>query len=124
MPNHEQRMIDAAHAYVRALNAADLDAIVALYAENASVEDPVGSPPRVGRAAIREFYAASLAMQLLVKLEGEVRATGRVCAFPFSVSLNYNGRATTIRPIDVFEFDDAGLIRSMRAYFGPTNIHH
>lgn len=29
--------------------------IAALYAENATLEDPVGSEPRVGKAAITEF---------------------------------------------------------------------
>ena len=28
----------------------------------------------------------------------------------------------TIQVIDVFEFDDAGKIASMRAYWGPENI--
>jgi ketosteroid isomerase-like protein len=43
-------MTAAVHAYVAALNAGDLDAIVALYADDASVEDPVGStsPPLQG----------------------------------------------------------------------------
>lgn len=124
LSDHERRMIDTVHAYVRALNDADIDAIVALYAEDASVEDPVGSPPKVGHAAIREFYAGSIAMQLTVTLEGEVRVVGNTCAFPFNVSLTYNGRPTVIRPIDIFEFDDAGHITSMHAYFGPPNISH
>lgn len=38
------------HAYVAALNAGDLEAIVALYADDASVEDPVGS--EIGRAHV------------------------------------------------------------------------
>ena len=40
-----ETMEAAVHAYVRALNASDLDAIVALYAEDATVEDPVGTEP-------------------------------------------------------------------------------
>lgn len=121
--NLQQQMIDTVHAYVRALNAADLDAIVGLYAEDGTVEDPVGSSPKVGRMAIREFYAASTAMNLVVVLEGEIRVTDHACAFPFSVSLVHQGQLTKIRPIDVFEFDGAGLISSMRAYFGAPNIH-
>ncbi|QEE26273.1 steroid delta-isomerase [Rhodanobacter glycinis] len=117
-------MTDVVHAYVRALNGADLDAIMALYAEDATVEDPVGSPPKVGSAAIRAFYAASTAMKLDVALEGEIRVTDRVCAFAFRVSLAHEGRTTTIRPIDVFEFDADGRIQRMRAYFGAPNIHH
>ena len=49
-------------AYVRALNAADLDTIVSLYAEDALVEDPVVSTPKSGLEEIRAFYAGSLRM--------------------------------------------------------------
>jgi steroid delta-isomerase len=119
----QQKMIAAVHAYVRALNAGDLDAIVALYAEDATVEDPVASPLKRGRAAIRDFYAASTALRLEVALEGEIRVAGRECAFAFSVSFTHEGQPTTIRPIDTFEFDEAGRILRMRAYFGAPNIH-
>lgn len=122
MPTPEQ-MEAAVHAYVRALNDADLDAIVALYADDAVVEDPVGSPPRVGREAIRAFYAGSVALKLQVALEGPVRVAGQEAAFAFSVRFVHEGRPTTIRPIDVFRFDDAGRVLSMRAFFGSANIH-
>ncbi len=122
--NVQQQMIDTVHAYVSALNAGDLDAIVTLYAEDGTVEDPVGSPPKVGHAAIRDFYAITASMKISIALEGEVRVAARTCAFAFSVSFTYEGRPTTIRPIDVFEFDAVGRISSMRAYFGAPNIHH
>ena len=120
----QQPMVDTVHAYVRALNASDLNAIAALYAEDGTVEDPAGSPPKVGRAAIREFYAVSTSLQLVVELEGEIRVAEHACAFAFSVRVTHKGQLTTIRPIDVFEFDAAGRISSMRAYFGAPNIHH
>lgn len=116
-------MTAAVHAYVAALNAGDLDAIVALYADDASVEDPVGSKPLVGIEAIRAFYARSTAIALQVTLDGEVRVAGNECAFPFSVSFVHEGRRTTIRPIDTFRFDEAVRIVQMRAFFGPGNIY-
>jgi steroid delta-isomerase len=112
----------AVHRYLRALNESDLEAIVALYADDAVVEDPVGSEPRRGLAAIRSFYARSLAFQLDVALEGQVRVAGREAAFAFRVSFVHEGRATTIRPIDLFAFDAAGRVLSMRAFFGTGNI--
>ncbi|MEP6964671.1 MAG: nuclear transport factor 2 family protein [Polaromonas sp.] len=118
-PEHMQAAVEA---YVRALNAADLDTIVALYADDALVEDPVGSTPKRGLAEIRAFYAGSLSMKLEVALEGPVRAVAGEAAFAFSVSFEVSGRRTTIRPIDLFRFDDAGRIVHMRAFFGPANI--
>lgn len=112
----------AVHEYVRALNASDLEAVVALYADDAVVEDPVGSTPCVGREAIRAFYAGSVALKLSVVLEGQVRVAGHEAAFAFSVALIHEGRPTVIRPIDVFRFDAAGKVVSMRAFFGAANI--
>lgn len=120
MPSIETMQV-AVHRYIRALNASDLDAIVALYAPDAVVEDPVGSVPYRGHAAIRAFYAGSLALKLQVQLEGEVRATANVAAFAFRVSFVWNGQATTISPIDVFHFNEQGLISQMQAVFGPAN---
>lgn len=117
-----ERMQAVVHAYVAALNAADLDALVALFAPDATVEDPVGSPPHVGHAAIRAFYAGSVALGLDVALEGDVRAVANEAAFAFRVGLTMNGQALTIRPIDVFRFNDAGQVVSMRAFFGPANM--
>ena len=119
-PEHMQA---AVQAYIRALNAADLDAIAALYADDAVVEDPVGSPPKRGLAEIRAFYAGSLQMKLQVELEGEIRTVGNEAAFAFSVSFDVQGQRTTIRPIDLFRFDAAGRITEMRAFFGAANIH-
>lgn len=111
----------AVHRYIRTLNESDLEGIVALYAPDAVVEDPVGSPPHCGHAAIRAFYAGSVALGLQVQLEGEIRATANVAAFAFRVSFVWNGQATTISPIDVFRFNEQGLITEMRAIFGPAN---
>lgn len=117
-----EAMRAAVQAYLDALNAGDLDAIVALYADDAVVEDPVGSVPRRGLAKIRAFYASSLGLKLQVGLEGQIRAVAGEAAFAFSVSFELNGQRTTIRPIDVMRFDADGRIAQMRAFFGPGNI--
>ncbi len=118
-PEHMQA---AVRAYIAALNAGDINAIVALYAEDATVEDPVGSTPQRGLAQIRTFYSASLSMALQVVLDGEIRAVANEAAFAFSVSLVMEGKRITIRPIDVMRFDAQGRITSMRAFFGNHNI--
>lgn len=123
MPSPQQ-MEAAVHEYLRALNASDLDAVVALFADDATVEDPVGTPPKRGIAEIRAFYVGSVALKLSLALEGQVRVAGSEAVFPFSVSFSYQGQPTTIRPIDVFRFNEAGKIVSMRAFFGPANTSH
>ena len=121
--NTFEHMSAMVQRYVVALNASDLEGIVALYAADATVEDPVGSEPRRGLDAIRAFYAKALQLPLRVELQGEVRAVANEAAFAFTVSFEHQGRRTTIAPIDHFRFDAAGKIVSMRALFGPQNMH-
>lgn len=108
--------------YLRALESGDVEAIVSLYAEDATVEDPVGSTPVVGHDAIRAFYAKAQDMFPRTKLDGAVRVAGRECAFAFAVTVTYQGQRITIHPIDTFRFDEQGRITQMRAYFGAENI--
>lgn len=121
--NTAEHMTAVVHRYVEALNASDLEGIVALYADDATVEDPVGSSVQNGIEAIRAFYANSLKLSLQVELTGEVRAVANEAAFAFTVSFEYQGRKTLIAPIDHFRFNDAGKLVSMRAFFGQQNIH-
>lgn len=120
--NTVEHMTAVVHRYVDALNTSDLDSIVALYADDATVEDPVGSEPQRGIAAIRAFYANSLKLPLQVVLHGEVRAAADEAAFAFTVSFEYQGRKTTVAPIDFFRFNESGKVVSMRALFGEKNI--
>ena len=121
--NTAEHMTEVVQRYVAALNASDLDGIVALYADDATVEDPVGTEPKRGIEAIRAFYEESVKLPLTVALTGEVRAAANEAAFAFTVSFEYQGRKTTIAPIDHFRFNDAGKVVSMRALFGKQNIH-
>lgn len=120
--NTLEHMQDVVRRYIAALNAADLDAIVALYAEEATVEDPVGSPPHQGIGAIRVFYAKSCQLPLVVALQGDIRVAANEAAFAFTVRFDYQGQRTTIAPIDHFVFNPEGKILRMRALFGAPNI--
>ena len=121
MPAPEQ-MAAAVHAYVDGFERGDLDAIVGLFADDATVEDPVGTPPKRGLAEIRAFYAGSLATGAKLELLGDPRCAGDYVAFPFAVKLEWDGRRQIIEVIDTFRFDEAGKITEMRAFFGPANM--
>lgn len=113
----------AVHEYVAAFDAGSPERVAALFAEDASVEDPVGTEPKVGQAAILEFYAASMQTGAKLKLEGPIRVCGPYAAFAFSVLLNLGGKDMHVDVIDTFKFNDDGKVVEMRAYFGPTNMH-
>ncbi|WP_290583052.1 nuclear transport factor 2 family protein [Ketobacter sp.] len=116
-------MTDAAHMkqavenYMKAVSTVDLDMIREIYADNATVEDPVGTPPHEGIEAIVTFYGAMKGMGVQLQLTGNVRCTGNAAAFPFQAKVG----PITMEIIDVFEFNDQGKVVSMRAYWGPEN---
>lgn len=116
-------MTAAIHAYVAAFDKGDPELAVALFADDASVADPVGTPPKVGIAAIREFYTASMQTGAKLHLQGPVRVTANNhAAFAMQVRLNLNDTDMSVDVIDIFRFNDDGKVTEMSAYFGPTNM--
>ena len=57
MPSQET-MKAAMQAYIDAFNSGSVEAVLALYAEEATVEDPVGSPLKRGKAQIQRLLHA------------------------------------------------------------------
>ena len=122
MPDTE-KMKAAVHGYVEGFAKGDPALIAALFAENATVEDPIGSPIHHGRAAIQAFYTTSMATGAKLTLNGPVRIAADYAAFAFSVNLHYAGSDKHIDVIDTFRFNEAGEIIEMRAFWGPENMH-
>lgn len=122
MPDPE-KMEAAVHAYVAAFEAGSADQVASLYAADATVEDPVGSPRHYGREAIRGFYAASMKTGARLTLEGPIRTCGEHAVFPFAVHLTYEEALKRIDVIDIFRFNEADEIVEMRAFWGPSNMH-
>lgn len=117
------KMEAAVHAYVAAFEAASADQVAALYAEDATVEDPVGTDKHFGREAIRAFYQGAMATGAKLRLEGPVRVVADYAVFPFSVNLHWEGADKRIDVIDSFRFNDANEIIEMKAFWGPGNMH-
>jgi len=115
-----EQMVRAVNTYVEAFDKADPDMVVGLFAADATVEDPVGTPPHVGHEAIRAFYAASMQTGAKLHLDGPVRVAGDTAAFAFHVSFAKPGMQVDV--IDLFQFGADGKVVSMKAFFGPTNM--
>lgn len=113
----------ALQGYIDALNNNDLDAVVDLYANDARIEDPVGSTQIVeGKDAIRAFYKTSLSMGLKVQLAAPIRGShGNQAAMAFDVQIHKAQPPLVIRVIDVMVFNPAGKIQSMYAYWAPED---
>ena len=121
MPDAAQ-MDAAVKSYVDAYNRADLTGLVGLFALDATVEDPVGTPPKVGHGQIGSFFADGIELGAKLTLDGPVRCAADHAAFAFHVTLDWEGQTTRIDVIDIFHFDETGKIREMRAFFGAENM--
>ncbi len=122
MPD-SKKMTAAIHAYVEGFSNRDPGSIAALYAVDASVEDPIGSPLKHGREAILEFYTEAVMTGAQLTLQGPIRVGGNFAAFAFSVNLTFGGVHQRIDVIDTFCFNEANEITEMRAFWGPENMH-
>jgi steroid delta-isomerase len=115
-----EHMRNVLQRYVDFVSRGEVDGIMALYADDASVEDPVGSEPRRGRAAIAELYR-NAAGQVRLELEGSVRVAANCAAAPM-VGRPNGMQGMVVEIVDVMTFNDAGLITAMRAYWSPDTI--
>jgi steroid delta-isomerase len=100
--------------YIAAVADGDFATVAGLYADDANVEDPIGSDAHVGRAAIQAFYESVATPGLTAEMIGGVNVVGDVAAFHFRIIAD---GTTLVEPIDVMTFDAGGKITSMRAYW-------
>jgi steroid delta-isomerase len=105
--------------YIQSLSRDDVDGVVALFSENATVEDPVGSEVIIGKPAIKAFYGQAVAGNLQLELLGPVRCASNELVFPFVCRAD---GTMAIDIIDHFVVNDEGLIVSMRAFWSEANI--
>lgn len=108
-------------AYIEGLNARDADAVLALFAPDAEIEDPVGSRVRRG-SELDAWFRSAVQVEPHLELEAPIRGShGESAAMAFTVSTQRkNGRFLT-RAVDVVHFDDAGRIRRLEGYWGPED---
>jgi len=111
----------AMETYIKALSESDVNTIMDLYADECSVEDPVGAPVKSGRETLRAFYTGA-APSLHVEITGSIRVAGTSCAVPLVAELSMPDAKMYVDVIDVMTFDDAGKITSMRAYWSPADM--
>ena len=121
MAASNERIREVIEAYVDRVAHGTTDEVLALYADSATVEDPVGTEVRSTRESIREFYSGLEGLEQ----EGSLitaRIAGGQAAFQFELATKAGEQTYTLSPIDVMTFDDDGLITSMRAFWGNSDL--
>lgn len=115
----EATMRAALQAYLDHFNAGDADGLTALFADDATVEDPVGAPPNHGKAAIHAFYVDAMKNGAKLSLSAPIRGShSNAAAMAFEAKIGN----LTVRIVDVMTFNEAGKFTSMKAYFGPEDF--
>ena len=123
MPSRED-IISTVEAYAAAQTSGDVDAVVALFAPDAVVADPVHEPAHVGREAIHTFFSGTREMvdSMVLEVTGPIRAVERYAAVPLRAVSDIGGSKVAVDIVDVFTFEDNGLIGDMKAYWDPASI--
>lgn len=117
---HVESMV---HRYLELVASGTADEIAALYADDATVEDPVGGGEvHIGRHAIAGFYRNIENIPRETELIA-LRVCGHEAAFMFAITVGAGeGARMRIEPIDVMQFNSDGEIASMKAYWSPANV--
>ncbi len=121
MAASNERIREVVEAYVDRVANGTVDEVLALYADDATVEDPVGTEVRSTPEAIREFYAPLESLEQTGHLIA-ARIAGGQAAFQFELATKAGDQTYTLSPIDVMTFDDDGRITSMRAFWGNDDM--
>lgn len=95
--------------------------ILELYADGATVEDPVGTEVRSTPESILEFYSALDDLDQVSTLLS-ARVAGNEAAFQFELVTRAGDQTYTLAPIDVMTFNDEGRITSMRAFWAGEDM--
>ena len=120
-PVGEQAVVRTIERYQSTFSAGDRNGWLALFTDDAVLEDPVGSAPHEGREAIAAFWDAVHARTE----RGTVRMTqgpavcGVEAAWAFELDVTVNGRRSLVGIIDHGTFAEDGRIRRIRAFWGP-----
>lgn len=125
MPTADE-MRETMQRYLAYVGAGDVDGVLALFAEDVSVEDPVGGPPGthvIGRERVERFFRKGFARSRPVpRPTGAIRTTPAAqAAMPFVLELDLGGRRCEIDVIDEMRFDEAGRITALRAFWNADD---
>lgn len=121
MPASNEAVRAVVEKYVALVATGTAKEIADLYADGATVEDPVGSDVLTTREQIEAFYATLEPMEQETRLI-EARVVGGEAVFHFEVRTRVGEQTYVLSPFDVMTFDDDARITSMRAYWSDEDM--
>jgi steroid Delta-isomerase len=120
-----QAITDTVNRYIALIVDGSADDLVGFYADDATLEDPVGGEVHIGSRAIHGFYSTSLLLKENLERECELvslRVSGNEAAFQFRLTVTAGERKMRVEPIEVMVFDDRGKVTAMKAYWSAADV--
>lgn len=111
------------NAYVKGFSDQSLDGICDLYDDNATVEDPYGTPRKKGMQQIREFYRTALVANPTLEIIRLPTIVNNFSATHLRATVEITNNTIVIDLISVMSYNDDGKIVSMTAHFDPASIN-
>lgn len=111
-------------AYMARFSAEDREGWLDLFADDAWIEDPVGTPQRQGRKEIGDFWDEVHTVPDAIELRplGIVTVIGDEGIFTMQARATLGDTVFGIDIIDLMTFDEAGKITTMRAFFDQSTM--
>ena len=111
-------------AYTKRLSAGDREGWLELWAPDATMEDPVGTPVKHCREEIGAFFDhnKSLADSIEMRIGAEPIVCGTEATFFFEIFVTVGGQQMRLPGYDVMRFDDEARIASQRAFVDFTKM--
>ncbi|UED87441.1 nuclear transport factor 2 family protein [Streptomyces profundus] len=115
--------------YCRLLNAGDLEGVLALFDPRVTFEDPVGTPPRAGKEAVREYLAGVIDAGITeVPSEPRTSMEGQMVVLPVAGEMDAPpevnappGARMRFRMVSLIRVGSAGLVTEVRVLVGRTD---
>lgn len=110
-------------AYAASWAARDREGWLRTFAVDATQEDPVGVPGRRGHREIGAFWDREMARYRSIEIvPREIFVIAHEAAMVWTINGVTDDGPVSFKGVDVFRFDDAGLISSVRAFWERTSL--
>lgn len=123
--NKDNEIERSVKAYFNCIQIMDAPGWKALFAEDGVTYDPVGNPPSPAHEKAEDFFrllSAAFESQT-IELEGIFAVKNTAAAVQWTMQVvGQNGRSGQAAGISTFEFDEAGKIKIVRAYWDDAAL--
>jgi steroid delta-isomerase len=110
----------AIETFLSSYKVKDVPTRLAVLAEDIAFEDPVGSPPVLGKAAMKRYFDDTIAAGWDIDLVPKtIIVNGVEAASITEVTAGVGGHLATSTIVQVFGFDRTGKIKTLRVFMQP-----